>query len=136
MKRYFAYCLSVLFLAVPLAADAATVTPGTGQVLVNTGDGFEAVSGPTTVGPGDTVMVYPGGSATISYGGGCSVSVEPGGVVSVSERPPCSATREEIPHEAGSHPHDYTLALASVAGVAGVVAIVVAGSDGVGPVSP
>jgi len=71
------------------SAFAATVKPVQGDVLVNRGNGYEHVSGPTHARVGDTVMVSPGGVAEIIYPDGCAVTVRPGSVRAVKTRSFC-----------------------------------------------
>ena len=83
------------------AAQAATLS-GTQGVLVNRGGGFTPVTGPTEVQPGDSIMIQPGGSATVTYGDGCQAPVQSGVVVRVGNVSPCSqvttnATEQTVP---------------------------------------
>ena len=76
------------------AANAATVYPEKGRVLVNDGHGFMRIDGETPVMPGAKVMANPDGSAVISYSADCVVHVNPGEVKTVLEfgsmrRPRC-----------------------------------------------
>lgn len=93
IKRTFvaAVCLA---LAVP--AMAANLTP-TGGVSVNTGAGFKAVSGPTSVQPGDKVMVAGGSSATITFENGCSITLGEG-VKTVPSAPACQTGGIDTTH--------------------------------------
>ena len=68
--------------------SAATLQAMQGDVLVNSGDGFKRVTGPTQVNPGDYVMVGDGGKANLVYPGGTVVPVQEGGVIAVAEQPP------------------------------------------------
>lgn len=70
-------------------ANAASVEPTQGQVLINRGDGYKGLSGPTSGQPGDTVMANAGGSAVITYEDGCKVTVDPGAVVAIEAKSPC-----------------------------------------------
>lgn len=63
------------------ALASATLTPN-GVVMINRGNGFEQVSGPTQVGPNDMVMVNEG-SANMSYADGSSTALQPGQVYTV-----------------------------------------------------
>jgi len=69
---------------------AATLEGIQGQVLVDRGSGFDMVAGPTTLKPGDTVIVNPGGLAQIVYDSECKVTVQPGAVIAVRNKSPCS----------------------------------------------
>ena len=77
------------------SADAATVTPEKGQVLLNPGTGYKLVTQPTEAAPGHLVIANPGASARVTFPDGCSVSVQPGSVFTVTAQSPC--------HRAGSH---------------------------------
>lgn len=64
-------------------ASAATLNGVTGQIFVNSGNGFKSVKNGATVNPGDVVMARNGGTAQIVYADGSSMIVEPGKSVSV-----------------------------------------------------
>jgi hypothetical protein len=68
---------------------AATLQPMGGEVFVNQGRGYQLVTTPIDINPGDAVMVNPNGLATIVYNGACSVGVKPGLVATVTPNPPC-----------------------------------------------
>lgn len=72
---------------------AATVEPGPGPgtTSINQGRGFQLIFGGVQGNPGDSVMVGPGGSATISYDDGCKVQVNPGRVEVIQSPSPCTA---------------------------------------------
>ena len=72
------------------AGLAATVNQTGGQVLVNKGEGYRQVAGPTQANPGDSVVANPGGSGQIVYPDGCVVGVQPGSVVTIAEQSPCA----------------------------------------------
>lgn len=57
---------------------AAVVQPGFGDLTINQGQGFKPITGAANANVGDSVMVGPGGSATIVYEDGCKVDVRPG----------------------------------------------------------
>lgn len=67
MKRRLAATLFGTALVVSTAASAATLEPVTGSASVKIGDGFQAITSPVKVEPGDTIMVSPNGSAKIVY---------------------------------------------------------------------
>ncbi len=78
----------------PLVATpclAATFQPAHGEVLINHGQGYQLVTGPIELNPGDAVMVNPNGTATIVYDGGCSVPVQPGAIATIAPQPPCGS---------------------------------------------
>jgi hypothetical protein len=109
-------------------AVAATVTPVSGQVLVNAGTGYQRVTGPTEVGPGGSVVVNPGGGATVVYPDGCTVNVEPGAVVTIGEQSPC-ATAQQQQEQPGLGLNTTTLAIGAVAVGGGIAAIILSQKD-------
>jgi hypothetical protein len=70
---------------------AAVVEPGYGELTINQGQGFKPVTSRAKANVGDSVMVGPGGAATVIYDDGCKVSVQPGGVITVAPLSPCAA---------------------------------------------
>jgi hypothetical protein len=70
---------------------AAVLEPGTGDLTINQGQGFKPVTGSATANVGDSVMVGPGGSATIVYDDGCKVGVKPGAVATIAPLSPCAS---------------------------------------------
>jgi len=79
----------VSVMALSLSSFAATVVPEDGIVLVNRGSGYVNANGPTNVGPGDIIVVNPGGTARLSYPDGCTVPVAVGSIVTVEAQSPC-----------------------------------------------
>jgi hypothetical protein len=130
------------------AADAATVAPIYGEVLVREDQGFRPVGARTEVAAGAEVLVKPGGSAAVIYADGCMVSVSPLAVAVVQAASPCTKfappsylsaslaspnvqreTRSRgvtPPETVGEHGHDYST-IAVVLGVAIGAAAVGAG---------
>jgi len=101
------------------SAWAATIEPGQGNLSINQGQGFQPVNGRIDANVGDSVMVAPGGSATVVYDDGCTVSVQPGGVTTVAPLSPCAS---------GSYAQDntnYTGVLLVGAGVAGIAGVAI-----------
>jgi hypothetical protein len=80
-------------------AYAATVLPKQGIVLVNRGDGYQNAIAPTTVNPGDIVVVNPGGTAWLSYPDGCTVPVAVGSIVTVGQQSPCTTSGSMTPSQ-------------------------------------
>jgi len=70
---------------------AATVAPGSGDLSINHGQGFKPVTSAAQAKVGDSVMVSPGGTATLTYDDGCKVDVRPGAVMTVAPLSPCAA---------------------------------------------
>jgi len=70
---------------------AASLQPGQGSLVINQGQGFQPVNTRIDANVGDSVMVSPGGSATVTYDDGCSVNVEPGSVATIAPISPCAA---------------------------------------------
>jgi len=83
-------CLAVMFAGGALA-QTATVQPVQGDLSVNQGQGFQRVDSRIEANVGDTVMVGPGGSASLVYPDGCQVTIQPGSVVSVAPLSPCAS---------------------------------------------
>jgi hypothetical protein len=72
------------------ASFAATVEPGAGALSVNQGQGFQPINSRIDANVGDSVMVGPGGTATVMYSDGCKVDVQPGAVTTVAPLSPCA----------------------------------------------
>jgi hypothetical protein len=70
---------------------AAVIEPGVGDLSINQGQGFKPVTGHSSANVGDSVMVGPGGSATIVYDDGCRINVKPGAVASIAPLSPCAS---------------------------------------------
>jgi hypothetical protein len=83
-------CFVFAFLA-SAASWAATVESGQGDLSINQGQGFAPVNGRVDANVGDSVMVSPNGSATVSYADGCQVNVQPGSVVTIAPLSPCAS---------------------------------------------
>ena len=65
-----------------IAANASATLNPNGVVMVNRGNGFVQVNGPTQVGPNDSVMVNEG-SANMTYADGSTSALQPGQVYTV-----------------------------------------------------
>ncbi len=63
------------------ASLADTLTPN-GTVMINQGNGYQSVTGPTQVGPGDMIMVNSG-TAQVTTANGTVLSLEPGQVYTI-----------------------------------------------------
>jgi hypothetical protein len=70
---------------------AATVEPAQGDLSINQGQGFQPVNGRVDAKVGDSVMVAPGGAATVVYDDGCKVDVQPGAVATIAPLSPCAS---------------------------------------------
>jgi hypothetical protein len=70
---------------------AVMVEPGQGDLSINRGQGFMPVKSQMSAKVGDSVMVAPGGSATVVYDDGCKVTVQPGAVTSIAALSPCAS---------------------------------------------
>lgn len=68
---------------------AATVQPIQGTLYVGHGQGWQPTTVPVEANVGDTVMVAPGGVATIVYPDGCRFGVQPGTVATITSSSPC-----------------------------------------------
>ncbi len=83
-------CFAAAFLASSLV-QAATIAPVQGDLSLNQGQGFQRVNTRVEANVGDSVMVGPGGAATVTYPDGCQVNVQPGAVVSIAPLSPCAS---------------------------------------------
>jgi hypothetical protein len=92
-RRRPLFCAMAIGCAVLTASPswAAVVQPGLGNLTINQGQGFKPVTSGATANVGDSVMVGPGGSATIVYEDGCKVDVRPGAVLTVAPISPCAS---------------------------------------------
>jgi hypothetical protein len=70
---------------------AAVIEPGYGDLTINQGQGFRPVKSRAVANVGDSVMVGPGGSATVVYDDGCRATVQPGAVVTITPLSPCAS---------------------------------------------
>jgi hypothetical protein len=70
---------------------AAIVEPGLGDLTINRGQGFKPVTNRANANVGDSVMVGPGGAATVVYEDGCKVDVRPGAVTTIAPLSPCAS---------------------------------------------
>ena len=93
-------------MALSLSSFAATVVPEEGIILVNRGSGYVNATGPTNVGPGDIIVVNPGGSAQLSYPDGCTVQVDVGSIVTVGAQSPCTTQGSMTLTQATGGPQD------------------------------
>jgi hypothetical protein len=83
-------CFAFAFL-VSTISWAATLEAGQGDLTINQGQGFQPVNGRVDANVGDSVMVSPGGAATLSYDDGCQVPVQSGSVVTIAPLSPCAS---------------------------------------------
>lgn len=83
-----AFCWAVLLSS---STWAATLQPGEGSLTINQGQGFQPVNNRVDANVGDSVMVAPGGAATVVYDDGCKVQVQPGSVTTVAPISPCAS---------------------------------------------
>jgi hypothetical protein len=70
---------------------AAVVQPGFGNLTINQGQDFKPVTAAVNANVGDSVMVGPGGSATVVYEDGCKVDIRPGAVTTIAPLSPCAS---------------------------------------------
>ena len=88
MRHYgVAILLSGLILAAP--ALGASVQSIQGEISINRGDGFRAVTAPIQTRAGDLVRASRGSRAKVVYKDGCVVEVKGGTVVRVGTKSPC-----------------------------------------------
>jgi hypothetical protein len=76
-------------------ALGATVTAQQGQVLVNSGNGYQHVTGAVEAEAGATVVANPGGRGHVVYPDGCWVAVEPATVYAIAPRSPCETGTDQ-----------------------------------------
>lgn len=90
MRHYgMAILLAGSILATP--ALGASVQSIQGEISINRGDGFRAVTAPIQTRAGDLVRASRDSHAKVVYEDGCVVEVRPGRVVRVSAISPCKA---------------------------------------------
>ena len=95
---WYGACVASVFL-VGGAAEAATVEPIRGELLITHGQGYHKVNSRIEANVGDALIVGPGGEAAVTYPDGCRVMVEPGSVVDITPLSPCGS-RSYYPGEA------------------------------------
>jgi hypothetical protein len=120
----------------PLAGtslEAATLEDIQGEVLVDRGGGFDIVSGPTTLSPGNTVIANPGSQAQIVYDSTCKVPVVPGAVVAVHNQSPCNGGGES---QGGSMSATTLLVGGAVVGLGAAAAVLLTSGGDDKPASP
>lgn len=83
-----AFCWALLLSS---SSWAATLEPGQGSLTINQGQGFQQVNSRVDANVGDSVMVDPGGAATLVYDDGCKVDVQPGSVTTIAPISPCAS---------------------------------------------
>lgn len=88
--RLFLCVLSCMLLTAS-SSLAATVLPVQGTLSINRGQGFEMARSQTTAKVGDSIMVSPGGTATIVYDDGCRVDLRPDTVMTIASLSPCAS---------------------------------------------
>lgn len=99
-------------------AQAATVTPVQGEVLVNAGAGYQRLGAEIMLKPGDVVIVRPDGKAMLAYPDGCTLDVVPGLVAWIEPTSPCAnphPTHDPAPMLATPRPFDRAWLLDGVA---------------------
>jgi hypothetical protein len=114
---------------------AADVEPVQGDLSVNQGQGFQKVNGRIEANVGDSFMVGPDGSATVSYPDGCQVSVQPGAVTTIAPLSPCaSGSFAQVPPP--PNPLLTTILIGgAIGGIVGI-AVAVGQQHGTTPASP
>lgn len=87
MLRHFIVTISGILMV--SSAEAALLTNMSGTVMLNRGDGFFEINAPTTVKPGDRILVRGEGGVMIDYGEGCVMRVPAYGSTVVKSKPKC-----------------------------------------------
>lgn len=133
IKRHFvhSFVMAAALSVTATVAQSATVSPLEGAALVNTGDGFQRISGPTEVAPGTLVTVQADSVAEIAYAPDCIVEVQPGDVAQVVEGIPCQAAAGQAAAGAAINP---AVVVGGAVVLGGVLALALSGNDG--PSSP
>jgi hypothetical protein len=115
-RRFCAFCVSMLLSS---TTWAATIQPGQGDLSLNQGKGFQPINSRIDANVGDTVMVGPGGSATVVYDDGCKVDVKPGAVTTIAPLSPCASGSN------AQDPNSYWAPVGFIAVVGAVTGVVV-----------
>jgi hypothetical protein len=89
-NRLKALCIGCTML-ISSPSWAVIIEPGQGDLLINQGHGFKPIKRQANAKVGDTVMVRPGGAATVVYDDGCRVNVQPGAVTTIAPLSPCAS---------------------------------------------
>ena len=84
------FCFALLWIG-SAQAQTASVVPLQGDLSLNQGQGFERVDSRISANVGDSLMVGPGGAATLLYQDGCQVTIQPGSVTTVAPLSPCAS---------------------------------------------
>jgi hypothetical protein len=103
------FCAALCFgcsLLAATACRAATVQPLQGQISINQGQGFHQIDGTAELKAGDSVIVSPGGTATVSYPDGCNIGLKPGAVMVIAALSPCASGSYAEEHDSNWHDHD------------------------------
>jgi hypothetical protein len=109
---FAALCFTLLWIgsaqAQSVQPQTALVIPLQGDLSVNQGQGFQRVDSRVQANVGDSLMVAPGGSASLVYPDGCQVTIQPGSVVSIAPLSPCAsgsfAAELPVPPPVGAPP--------------------------------
>jgi hypothetical protein len=98
MRNVLILTLSSVF-AAATAVQAANLSDVSGEVLVNTGEGYVAVAAeqPVTLKPGDKILVRENSFATVSFEK-CAVALSQPTVFTVTKKQPCEKSAS-LPHQ-------------------------------------
>ncbi len=83
--------LATVAAASPALAQVAEVSPVRGEILVNAGGGFRAITGAAPLQSGDATFARSKALGRLVYADGCSIDVAPGSVIWVRAQSPCKA---------------------------------------------
>lgn len=90
MFRILSIAVLAFYLCMSPPAGAAVLSQATGDVLVNSGRGFQPVSASSEVAPGAQIMVRDRATAVIAYNASCSVKIGGGRIWTVAPKAPCA----------------------------------------------
>ena len=82
---------AVASVALMSSVHAAKIVPRQGEILINSGAGYQRIVGAVELKPGDAAIAAPNGQASLVYDDGCAVDVVPGMVAWVEATSPCAA---------------------------------------------
>ena len=128
MRNIFTALIMMSFFTA--SAHAALLTNIQGPVSVNRGNGFQRVTAPTQVQPGDRVMVGNNGKAEIFYDSVCFNNLDAGKTIIVPQGVPCNTQAAAGQAASAGGIGSTALVVGGVVLVAGGVGLAIANSGG------